>query len=378
MLRLTLLLVCLVLPASAERLRVATWNVEMDRRGPGLLLRDILKGEDAQVAAVIAGIAALDADVLLLTRFDWDHGQAALEAFAARLAEAGAPYPHRFTLRPNAGVATGLDLDGDGRTGQGRDRQGYGRYMGQNGMAVLSRLPIDAAAAVDLSGLLWRDLPGARLPRRADGGVFPSEAAMAVQRLSSTGHWDVPVILSGGGRLHLLAFHATPPVFDGPEDRNGLRGQDELRLWTAYLDGALAWPPPEGPFVVLGNSNIDPAGGDGRRDAMAAFLADPRLRDPRPESPGAAAGGFRAPALARFDTAAWDAAGEPGNLRVDYVLPSADLTILDAGVMWPAPGAEADALLGVDGRTASRHRPVWVDLLASPEPEPEPAPPPAD
>ena len=38
--------------------------------------------------------------------------------------------------------------------------------------------------------------------------------------------------------LHLLAHHPTPPVFDGPEDRNGRRNHDEAALWTAWLDGA--------------------------------------------------------------------------------------------------------------------------------------------
>ncbi|MEG4641487.1 hypothetical protein VB636_01215, partial [Paracoccus sp. APAP_BH8] len=35
-------------------------------------------------------------DILLLTHFDWDHDGRALDAFAARLAEAGLDYPHRF------------------------------------------------------------------------------------------------------------------------------------------------------------------------------------------------------------------------------------------------------------------------------------------
>ena len=40
--------------ATAEgRLRVATWNVGLERAGPGLLLRDILTGKDAQVAAAV-------------------------------------------------------------------------------------------------------------------------------------------------------------------------------------------------------------------------------------------------------------------------------------------------------------------------------------
>ncbi len=83
-----------------------------------------------------------------------------------------------------------------------------------------------------------RTLPGALLPE-VDGKPFPSPQALAVQRLSSVGHWDVPVLLGAGKRLHLLAFAAGPPVFDGPEDRNGKRNHDEVAFWSLYLDGRL-------------------------------------------------------------------------------------------------------------------------------------------
>ena len=345
------------MPLWAEPLRIATYNTELSRKGPGLLLRDILSGKDEQVAAVVQVIVRADPDIVLLQGIDYDHGGVTLAALAGALSRAGADYPFRFALRPNSGQRTGLDHDGDGRTDGARDAQGFGRYPGQGGMALLSRYPVETGGVRDFSGLLWADLPGAELPR-ADGTLFPGAALYAVQRLSSVGHWDVPVRV-GERTLHLLAFHATPPVFDGPEDRNGLRNRDELRLWARYLEGALPGPPPPGRgFVVLGDANLDPADGDGRSAAMAAFLSDPRLHDPLPRSAGGAAAANAAhqgdPAL---DTADWDDAG-PGNLRVDYVLPSADLTVAGAGVFWPAPGAEGhEAALA-----ASRHRLVWVDL----------------
>ena len=118
-------------------LRIATWNVGLERAGPGLLLRDIAGGRDAQVAAVEQGLVALDADAVLLTGFDFDLGQAALGALRDRLAAAGVRYPHVFALPPNTGVPTGLDLDGDGRSGGARDAQGWGRFAGAGGMAVL-------------------------------------------------------------------------------------------------------------------------------------------------------------------------------------------------------------------------------------------------
>lgn len=347
---------------AGERLRVATYTAELDRKGPGLLLRDILTGKDPQIPAVAQIIAKVAPDVILLTRFDYDLGGVALAAFADVVAEHGTSYPFQFALRPNSGVATGLDMDGDGRRGGPRDAQGYGWFAGQNGLAILSKYPINVDGARDFSGFLWRDLPGAVLPEVL-GAPFPSPEAQAVQRLSTTAHWDVPVVLPGGGQLHLLAFHATPPVFDGAEDRNGLRNRDELRFWTEYLNGTLTWPPPTAPFVVLGNANLDPTTGDGLRDAMAAFLTDPRLHDPKPASKGAASGGFRRADVAQYDTAAWDAEGEPGNMRVDYVLPSAALGVSASGVFWPAAGDGDVDLLGEDGRGASRHRLVWVDIF---------------
>ena len=324
------------LPAFAETLRIATYNIEMSRAGPGLLLRDLQKADDPTIEAAVQVVVALRADVLVLTGFDYDLDQVALAAFCDALAAKGVSYPYRFAAKPNTGVATGLDLDGDGLLGGAGDAQGWGRFLGQGGMAVLSRLPIRTGEMRDFSGFLWRDLPGALLFE----GMTPEAAA--VQRLSTTGHWDVPVDLPGGGVLHLLAWYATPPVFDGIEDRNGRRNHDEAAFWAALLDGALPIQAPEGSLVILGDGNLDPVDGDGLRDGIMGLLQHPRLQDPLPGQ----------------DTADFSAKTGPGKLRVDYVLPSADLTVLDAGVLWPTPG---DALAEVLA-TASRHRPVWVDI----------------
>ncbi len=346
-----------LLPAAAETLRVATFAAPLSRAGPGLLLRDILRGGDAGIDATIAQIAAVAPDILVLTAFDHDAGGAALAAFRDALALAGVDLPHGFSLLPNSGMASGLDLDGDGRLGDAGDAQGFGRFAGQAGLAILSRWPVDAGGVRDFSALLWRDLPGATLPQ-GDGRPFPSAEAQAAQRLSSTGHWIVPV-LAPGGPVDLMVWSATPPVFDGPEDRNGLRARDELRLWQVVLDGALG-PPPGRFFVLAGNANLDPFGGDGDRAAMAAFLADPRLTDPGQASAGARtaanAGGTGPPGQA---TASWE---DPGNLRVSYVLPAAAWEVTDAGVFWPGPDDPLAPLMGPDGRAAGPHRIVWADL----------------
>jgi len=336
--------------ARAETLRIATLNADLARAGPGLLLRDILSGDDPQVIATASLIAEASPDILVLTGIDFDLDGHALDALTDVIAAAGAVYPHRFARLPNTGLATGRDLDGDGRTGRPRDAQGFGEFAGQGGMAILSRHTVDEAEMRDFSDLLWADLPGA---------LIGADPAADIQRLSTTAHWDVPVSLPDGGRVHILAWHATPPVFDGPDDRNGRRNHDETAFWTAYLEGGLGPPPPDAPFVIAGDSNLDPLDGDGRGAAMQALLAHPRVTDPRPASAEGVAraardGGVNAsqagdPAL---DTADWpDDPGGPGNLRVDYVLPSVDWRVVDAGVLWPPSGS------------GLRHGLVWVDIV---------------
>lgn len=321
--------------------------MELARAGPGLLLRDLRRGDDAQIAAILHVLAQTQPDILVLQGVDYDLDLLALSALRDRISDGGGPrYDHLFARAPNAGLATGLDMDGDGRRGGPRDAQGYGAFAGQGGMALLSRYPVEAADARDFTAFLWRDLPGALLPRR-DGAPFPSEAAQAAQRLSSRAHWVVPVLLPSGP-LQVMIFHATPPVFDGPEDLNGRRNHDELRFWQLYLDGAFG-PPPRGRFVLMGVANLDPEIGEGRPEALRALLADPRLRDPRPTRLGDKA--------ARLETVDWPAPG-PGARRVSFILPAADLRVADAGVHWPPEGTPE----GDMAATASRHRLVWVDL----------------
>lgn len=338
-------------PARAEPLRLVWYDTELGRDGPGLLLRDIAGGDDAQAQAVAQVIAALAPDVLVLAGVDADAEGRTLAALNATLA---APYPHLFSALPNAGLPTGLDLDGNGRRGEARDAQGYGRFTGAGGLAVLSRWPLGTGA--DHSALLWRALP--------DSLIAADDPGHGVQRLSSMAHWVLPVD-TPQGLLHLGIFRATPPVFDGPEDRNGRRNHDELRFWRLLLDGAL--PPgaplagpgggaaagPEGlpaPFVILGGGNLDPERGAGRRAAIRELLADPRVQDPAPR--------WQSDDPAEGDTTVdWPAEG-PGRMRVDYVLPSAGIRVVGAGVYWPQPPDP----MGEAVARASRHRPVWVDL----------------
>lgn len=289
---------------------------------------------------MIDTIATAAPDIVVLQDIDYDGGGALVDALADGLAGAGIRFQHRFALRPNAGLPSGADLDGDGRLGQPRDAQGYGRFAGAGGMAILSRHPIVAEEARDFSGLLWRDLPGAIPPPM-------SQAVASVQRLSSVAHWSVPVRV-GGETLTVLTWSATPPLFDGPEDRNGRRNRDEAAFWLRLLDGALG-PSPTAPFVIAGLANLDPERGEGRRDALDALVSDPRLVATDPATPD----GDRATVV--FPNA--------GAMRLSVILPSAGLTVPASGIVDPATVAP-----DLPPEDRPRHRLVWVDLDWPPAP----------
>ncbi|MFV0245054.1 MAG: endonuclease/exonuclease/phosphatase family protein [Qingshengfaniella sp.] len=338
-----------VMPVAAETVRLAMFNVALDRDGPGLLLRDLKRGDDQARAAALT-IAAAAPDILVLARFDYDlHGVALAEFARLVVAQGGPDYPHHFALRPNAGWATGLDLDGDGRLGGPGDAQGYGTFAGQGGLALLSRYPIDQGSLRDFSDLLWCDLPGATLPMLEDQPFYDA-TARAVLRLSSVGHW-VLRIKGPDAPLWVGAFHATTPVFDGPEDRNGLRNRDEIRFWSLFLDGAFG--PPPNRFVLLGDANLDPQGGEGHHQTIRDLLIHPGLQDPGQRT----INGDRATGL-------WE--DRPGPLRVDYALPSADLQVTGSGLTGTGDGTGLGATLAEAGLDPPLHRLVWVDVDTGP------------
>jgi hypothetical protein len=253
---------------------------------------------------------------------------------------------------------------------------------------MLSKLPIDREAIRTFRKFRWKDMPAARLPddpeTPAPGDWYCAEILDAFP-LSSKNHCDVPVVI-GGRPIHLLVSHPTPPVFDGPEDRNGRRNHDEIRFWADYVSvaydrqgartpyiyddhGKPGGLPAEASFVVLGDLNSDPHDGDGPA-AIAQLLANRRLLHYcPPQSAGAGEQGrcqgganARHRGDPRKDTC--DAPDEPGpgNLRIDYVLPSADLDVVASGVFWPATDDPLFRLVGAHPFPSSDHRLVWVDL----------------
>lgn len=354
---------------------VATFNVKE-------LSAAKLDGDDpeGQVDAAVTLLRHAQPDILLLNEIDAEPDGIAAKLFRQRLAdptrpELGPPLDLSFayTGPVNTGAPSGFDLDRDGALDGPGDAWGFGHYPGQYGMAILSRFPIDRAGVKTFRKLLWVAAPHALIPDGREGrpAWYEPEAAYR-QPLSSKSHWDVPVLLPNGRLLHVLAAHPTPPVFDGPEDRNGRRNFDEIRLFADYLGGPAAadWIVDDqlmrggllddAAAVVMGDLNADPVRDESPygRTAISQLLAHPRICDPVP----------RGPAGARFDR---PYAGDPTTRtnswgRLDYVLPTCGLEVLDATVGVPdledegatiAKRASDHLLVAVRLGVAARSRP---------------------
>ena len=78
----------------ADQFRIAYFQTELSRDGPGLLLRDLVRAKDPQVEAVIDDIALAAPDVLVLGGVDFDFELATLGILRDRLAERGLDLGH--------------------------------------------------------------------------------------------------------------------------------------------------------------------------------------------------------------------------------------------------------------------------------------------
>ena len=379
-----------------EPIRVATFNASLNRFNEGDLAEDLSTPDDPQAQRIAEIIQRVRPDVLLLNEFDYD--PAAVDLFRENYLEVphngAAPieYPYAFIDESNTGVLPDVevDFDNNGSFSLPGDAFGFGFFPGQYGMLVLSRHPIATAEVRTFQEFLWRDMPGALLPddpTTAAPGDYYDEDELDVFRLSSKSHWDVPVEVNGR-TLHVLAAHPTPPVFDDSViDQNGRRNHDEIRFWADYVhparsgyvyddDGGTGGLAPGEPFVIVGDYNADPLDGDSLAGAANQLLDSPLVNDRIvPASEGAAEdsardGGVNVDHQADPANDTADFSDDPpfgaGNIRVDYVLPSRQLTVRDAGVFWPTEDNPLFRLVGDDDPAtgvalSSDHRLVWID-----------------
>ncbi len=314
----------------AQDIRIATFTVELDRKGPGLLLRDIESGKDKQIQAVIAEIVKAKPDIIVLQRFDWDMGRLAVQAFQNKLKNKGWDLPHAFAPRPNSGAKLGSDLPKDGV-------QSFGRFPGNRGLVLLSRFPIQSDKIQNHSDVLWSQISNSQSP---DTGSLAKN-----QKLPSVALVTVPILVHST-LVWVTTFHANAPLFDGGSGRNVKRNADEITFASQ-----LVIKNPE-PGIMVMNANLDPEDGKGSRNAIRSVLAQPRLIDTTPQSEGGVANAdTNHNGNPAFDTVDWPD-DDPGNLRVSYILPTREFTVKDAGVQW-VPG---------QSNLASRHRLVWADI----------------
>ena len=365
--------------------RFATFNASLNRFNEGDLAAELSAPGSPQPDVIAEIIQHTRPDVLLINEFDYDAGDVALDGFQENYLSVPhgdadpIEYPYRFAAPSNTGIPSGRDFNKDGSTTGPDDAFGFGFFPGQYGMAVYSMYPIDYDNIRTFQLFLWKDMPGAMLPMNPDGTPWYDAGDLDVFRLSSKSHWDVPIQISGK-TVHFLTSHPTPPVFDGPEDRNGTRNFDEIRFWADYVipsrsgyiyddDGVSGGITPGDPFVIAGDQNSDPFDGDSIPGSAQLLLEHPLVNTK--VTPSSEGGPEQAvlqdlandthlgdPA---FDTADFNDFS-PGNLRADYVLPRKNLRIVDAGVFWPLSDDPLFPLVGTFPFPSSDHRLVWVDV----------------
>jgi endonuclease/exonuclease/phosphatase family metal-dependent hydrolase len=363
---------------TVNRLRVATFNVSMEARqykkltgsvsgiDKNALSKALLSNQGKayqQIQNITTIINAAAPDIILLNEFD--HTETLEQDIQLLKKKLNNRFPFHFVAPVNTGIISGYDLNRDGSLATANDAWGFGEFPGHFGMLLLSRYPVNDVLTRTFQNFKWKDMPEARQPKTSEGDSWYSHAAWEKFPLSSKSHWDVAIEVNDKV-IHIVAAHPTPPVFDGDEDRNGKRNADEIRFIDDYISadnklstyiyddqgraGGLAT---DAPFVILGDLNASPWEGQADRVAINSLLSNPRLNDCLPASKGGEQNRTDSQ-YAKYDTAEW-------GLRVDYVLASSNLKLLDCQVFWPDQ-QQAHANIMNKRELSSDHRLVWADI----------------
>ena len=371
--------------AQETTLKIATFNVSMEalnyvahKRGEapnisGKTLTKALASDHQQIKNIAEIIQTVNPDIILLNEFDnQNNDHQDLKAFISHYlnksqnGKTAIDFPYYYQGSVNTGVNSGMDIDGNGEKGKlPGDGYGFGYFPGHFGMALLSKYPINVDQIRTFQHFKWHDMPNALMPIDPESNkAWYSQEVWQKLRLSSKSHWDVPVEVNGK-TIHILASHPTPPVFDGPEDRNGKRNHDEIRFWQDYISpekssyiyddkGNKGGIKAKKSFVILGDLNATTVDGNAIKAGISSLLNDDKIQDVMPQSQ---AGEKHSPenAHGKHHTAFW-------RMRVDYVLPSVSgLNINNSGIFWPAETDESYRLIK-DRKASSDHRLVWLEL----------------
>ncbi|MGV6813893.1 MAG: endonuclease/exonuclease/phosphatase family protein [Phycisphaerales bacterium] len=359
-------------PTTPTALRIATFNIEDVRS------EDLDTPDTPRLQHIAEILQRMRPNIVLLAELAQRQDETTTNAdlFVKNylsIPQAPGLKPIRFntyTPNSNTGMHTGIDLDHSGTIAQtppepsdhqtpearqyANDCFGFGTFKGQYALALLvdPKLTIDTNHIRTFQHFLWKDLPAPHIPTNPDGSPYYTPQAWDIFRLSSKTFADIPITLPSGSTLHALISHPTPPAFDGPEQRNKCRNHDEIKLLRLYIDndpaltddqGQSGGLPENASFVILGDLNADPTDGSSLDMViLTQLLTSPKLaKDVFPSSP------IKISGLDPTDTSSF-------KLRVDYVLPSADITITNAAI-WRDPGS-ADAF-------PSDHFPVWIEAI---------------
>jgi len=362
---------------NTSTIRFATFNIAMGLQSEGELYERLQSKDDEALKKVAAIIQQVRPDVLLLNEFDSNKIDSSLLFInnyldSPQFDNEAISYAHSLNGVVNTGQNSGLDMDNNGKLGEPQDAWGFGSFPGQYGMLVLSRFPLKMERSFRF--FKWNDMPDALIPMNPDGSPWYPDEVYKQLRLSSKNHWDIVVTVDDQS-IHFLVSHPTPPVFDGPEDRNGTRNHDEIRLWADYIDpkrstyiyddaGVKGGLQEGARFIIAGDLNADPVDGDSSAGAILQLLQHPMVdAGCEPLSTGGEE------ASKTQDDKNLDHKGNPaadtgdfndkytGNMRIDYVLPSANLKVVECGVFWPAKGEPGHNLTNV-----SDHHLVWMDI----------------
>lgn len=214
-------------------------------------------------------------------------------------------------------------------------------------------------------------MPNPLWPVDENGNQWFDENAKEDLRISSKSHVDVPIQIEKHV-VHAIVAHPTPPVFDGKEDRNGKRNHDEIRLLKDYIEGEnymiddnnlAGGIKKDALFVVMGDMNADPQDGDSFDSAILTLLHSSKLNPEVtlgkkvPTSKGSVEYNKTFKRNHKGDDA-MDT--NVFGLRIDYVLPSSNLNVIDSKVFWNEK-EDKDGILTYR-KNSSDHRLVWTDI----------------
>lgn len=361
----------------SDTIRFASYNVSMYGNNAGEVLSQLETAEQQiRLRRLAAVIKKVRPDVLVLMEVDYDSQNKLLDLFRQNLLSIplddfeGIDYPYAYQIQTNTGLLSEVDIDGNGNISLPNDAYGFGNYEGQYASAILSKYPIDISNQRSFQKFLWKDMPDAALPKNADESSYYSDEVLEVFRLSSKNHIDLPLQITDEITIHALISHPTPPVFDGAEDRNGKRNHDEIRLWADYIsdrnylvddNGGSGGLDNAESFMIFGDLNADPKDGDSYNNAIDQLLLHERVNTSVTTGsfiPSSTGGAEHNQSSNHTGDPAYDTSFF--GLRIDYVIPSTDLEVINSGVFWPASGEEGHEL--VQDNAASDHLMVWIDV----------------